>query len=102
MPASLVVTATLSTRRQATFPVATCAAMNLKPGDTVVFERRVIDGDPVWVVRTPEPDWSWFGAAHAYAQGKSHDMVAVRRSIAEGRRGPALSVGRVRRRGRRA
>ena len=102
MPTFPTMTATLSTRRQATFPAATCAAMNLKPGDTVVFERRVVDGDPVWVVRTPEPDWSWFGAARAYAQGKAHDMVAVRRSIAEGRRGTSATVGQVRRRGRRA
>jgi bifunctional DNA-binding transcriptional regulator/antitoxin component of YhaV-PrlF toxin-antitoxin module len=86
MRPSPVATATLSSRRQATFPVAACEAMNLKPGDTVVFERRVIDGDSVWVVRTPEVDWSWFGAARAYAQQKSHTMADIRQSIARGRR----------------
>jgi bifunctional DNA-binding transcriptional regulator/antitoxin component of YhaV-PrlF toxin-antitoxin module len=80
-----VATATLSTRRQATFPAAACEALNLKPGDTVVFERRVVDGEPVWIMLTPEPDWSWFGGARAYAQGKSHDMVDIRQSVARGR-----------------
>jgi bifunctional DNA-binding transcriptional regulator/antitoxin component of YhaV-PrlF toxin-antitoxin module len=80
-----IVTAKLSTRRQATFPVATCAALGLQPGDTIRFERRAVGEEIVWVVHGPEPDWSWFGAGRPYAAGKSHDMRAVRKSIARGR-----------------
>ncbi|MFN2397336.1 MAG: hypothetical protein ABR543_01635 [Gemmatimonadaceae bacterium] len=84
--------AKLSTRRQATFPAATCQALGLKPGDTIRFERRTAEGETVWVLRGPEPDWSWFGAGHSYAKGKSHDMREMRESIARGRtrrrRGP--------------
>lgn len=85
MPHPFVVTAKLSTRRQATFPAATCAAIGLQPGDTIRFERRTEGVETVWVVRGPEPDWSWFGAGRPYAAGKSHDMAEVRKSVARGR-----------------
>ena len=85
MARSFIATAKLSTRRQATFPVATCEALGLQPGDTIRFERRAVDGETVWVIRGPELDWSWFGAGRHYATGKSHDMAAIRKSIAQGR-----------------
>ncbi len=81
----ITLTAKMSTRRQATFPAATCKALGLEPGDTVRFERHKIGGRTVWVVRGPEPDWSWFGAGRAYASGKSHDMSDVRESVARKR-----------------
>ncbi len=80
-----IVTAKLSTRRQATFPAATCEALGLEPGDTIRFERHTANGETVWVLRGPEPDWSWFGAGRSYAAGKSHDMAKVRESIARKR-----------------
>jgi bifunctional DNA-binding transcriptional regulator/antitoxin component of YhaV-PrlF toxin-antitoxin module len=85
MTPPFIITAKLSTRRQATFPAAACEALGLKPGDTIRFERRTVENETVWVMRGPEPDWSWFGAGRAYAAGKSHDMDDIRKSIARGR-----------------
>ena len=77
----------LTSKRQATFPRAVCEEMDLKPGDTLDVEARVVDGERVWVLR-PEPraDTSWFGCLRRYARGKRHSMSAIRKSIAEARK----------------
>ena len=56
----------------------------MRPGSRVSLERRVIDGETVWVLRSLKPDWSWIGAARRYAKGKSHRWTDVKRSIARG------------------
>ena len=75
---------TITSKRQATLPAALCKELELGPGSRVSLERRVIDGETVWVLRSRKPDWSWIGAARRYARGKSHRWADVRRSIARG------------------
>ena len=78
--ASLKVTA----KRQATLPAALCDELGVKPGDRIEAERRMVNGQTVWVLRGSKPDWSWFGAARKYAKGRSHRWDDVRRSIERG------------------
>jgi bifunctional DNA-binding transcriptional regulator/antitoxin component of YhaV-PrlF toxin-antitoxin module len=75
---------TITAKRQATLPAALCEELGVGPGDTLTLERREIAGEPVWVLRTPKPDWSWLGALRTYAEGKSHDWEEIERSIAKG------------------
>jgi bifunctional DNA-binding transcriptional regulator/antitoxin component of YhaV-PrlF toxin-antitoxin module len=74
----------LTSKRQATLPAALCEELGVGPGDSLTLERREIDGEPVWVLRASKPDWSWLGAARAYARGRSNDWSDVERSIARG------------------
>lgn len=71
-------------KRQATLPAALCEELGVGPGDTLTLERHELGGEPVGVLRSPKPDWSWLGAAREYAQGKSHDWADIERSIARG------------------
>lgn len=75
---------TLTAKRQATLPVALCEELGVGPGDTLTLERREVDGEPVWVVLAPKPDWSWAGALRPYAEGKCHDWDSIERSIEKG------------------
>lgn len=74
----------LTAKRQATLPAALCEELGVGPGDTLTLERRELEGEPVWILRAPKPDWSWLGAARAYAEGKSHDWEEIERSIERG------------------
>lgn len=75
----------LTAKRQATFPAAVCRELGVRAGDTLVLERREVDGEPAWVLRKPIPDWSWAGSLREYAAGRSHDWESVERSIERGR-----------------
>jgi bifunctional DNA-binding transcriptional regulator/antitoxin component of YhaV-PrlF toxin-antitoxin module len=80
----------LTSKRQATFPRDLCEAMGLEPGDAVLVEEKVVDGERLWVLRRAKDiDWSWFGSLRQYAKGKPHDMGSIRASI-----GKALGRGR--------
>jgi len=74
----------LTSKRQATLPVELCRALGVRAGDTVRLERRVVDGESVWVLRGADVDWSWFGAAGRWARGKDHRWARVAQSIARG------------------
>jgi bifunctional DNA-binding transcriptional regulator/antitoxin component of YhaV-PrlF toxin-antitoxin module len=74
----------VTTKRQVTLPVALCDELGVAPGDRIEAERRVVDGETVWVLGDSKPDWSWFGAAKKYGRGKSHRWGDVRRSIERG------------------
>jgi len=73
----------MTVKRQVTLPAEVCEELGLGPGDKVGLERRVVDGEAVWILRAPGRDWPWFGAAKRYAKGKSHRWRAIERSIAE-------------------
>jgi len=77
-------TVAITAKRQATLPAALCEDLGVGPGERIILERRVIDGETVWVLRSSKPDWSWVGAARRYGRGKSHRWRDVRRSIARG------------------
>jgi bifunctional DNA-binding transcriptional regulator/antitoxin component of YhaV-PrlF toxin-antitoxin module len=74
----------ITAKRQATLPAALCEELGIEPGDTLTLERRELDGEPVWVVRAPKPDWSWAGALRPYAEGRSHDWRRIERSMEKG------------------
>jgi bifunctional DNA-binding transcriptional regulator/antitoxin component of YhaV-PrlF toxin-antitoxin module len=74
----------ITAKRQATLPAALCEELGVGPGDTLTLERHELDGEPVWVLRSPKPDWSWAGSLREYAEGKSHDWADIERSIARG------------------
>ena len=75
---------TMTAKRQATFPRAVCDELHLQPGDQVLLERRQLDGETVWVLRPKIIDWSWVGSV-ATRPGVSHELGAIRASIARGR-----------------
>ena len=74
----------ITTKRQATLPAAVCEELGVGPGERITLERRVIDGETVWVLRGRRLDWSWVGAARRYGKGKSHRWSDVKRGIARG------------------
>jgi bifunctional DNA-binding transcriptional regulator/antitoxin component of YhaV-PrlF toxin-antitoxin module len=75
---------TITSKRQATLSVALCDELGVKPGDKIEAERRIVDNETVWVLRSRNSDWSWFGAARKYGKGKSHRWEYVRRNIERG------------------
>ncbi len=76
----------ITAKRQATFPLETCEALRIGPGDIVDVEPRMIDGERVWVLLPrPSPDRSWVGALKGQIQSEDHSMESIRRSIAVGR-----------------
>lgn len=78
-------TITLTAKRQATLPKEVCEELHVEPGDRLIVERQVIDGESVWVLRPGKVDWSWMGSVPV-PKGASHDMNDIRESIARGRR----------------
>ena len=48
----------LTAKRQATLPAAVCDELGVTAGDTLTLERRLMDGEAVWILRSPRPDWS--------------------------------------------
>lgn len=76
---------TLTSKRQATLPKQLCEELHVGPGDHLDLERRTLDGEVLWLLRAPGPDWSWIGQARRYARGKSHRLEDIRMSIARGR-----------------
>ena len=86
----MAATIKLTSKRQATFPADLCRELGIKPGGKLVVERRLIDGQAGWLLMHPKPTGApWFGSLKAYAKGKSHDLEAIRASIAK-RRGADL------------
>ena len=76
----------ITAKRQATFPLETCEALRIGPGDIVDVEPRMIDNEQVWVLRPRQaPDRSWVGSLRGQIQNRDHSMESIRRSIATGR-----------------
>jgi bifunctional DNA-binding transcriptional regulator/antitoxin component of YhaV-PrlF toxin-antitoxin module len=74
----------ITSKRQATLPVALCQELGVGPGDTIELERRVVDGVSVWILRPRKPDWSWLGCLKPLVTGKSHDWATIERAIERG------------------
>jgi bifunctional DNA-binding transcriptional regulator/antitoxin component of YhaV-PrlF toxin-antitoxin module len=75
-------TLTLTSKRQATFPVRFCEEMNVRPGDKIVLERKELEDGPAWVLHPAEPARDeWFGILKHRAANKPHDMESIRESI---------------------
>jgi len=75
----------LTAKRQATLPRSLCEELDVHPGDQIDLERRVLDGETLWIMKPRKVDWSWIGAATVPAN-VTHDMAAIRASIARGRK----------------
>jgi len=75
----------ITAKRQATLPAALCEELGVGPGDVLDVQRRVVDGETVWVLRGRNLDWSWVGIAAKYAKGRSHSLSAIKRSVERGR-----------------
>ena len=78
----------LTSKRQATFPVEVCNALNLHPGDEVDLDLHVHQGEKEWVLRPKHSrKRAWLEALRQYshhARG-DHSMKAIRQSIERGR-----------------
>lgn len=72
---------TIGAKRQLTLPAALCKELGLAPGAKVAVERRLIGKETMWVLKRPEPDWSWVGSLRRYAKGKSHRLSDIRTVI---------------------
>jgi bifunctional DNA-binding transcriptional regulator/antitoxin component of YhaV-PrlF toxin-antitoxin module len=75
---------TLTSKRQATFPKEVCEELGLRPGDRILLQKRLVDGEMMWVLRRKGIDWSFLGSARPRKKVVSHDMDAIRESIARG------------------
>ncbi len=76
----------ITAKRQATLPKKLCEDMNLQPGDALIVDARIVDGEKVWVLKpAAEVETPWFGRLRRYAKGKRHDMKSIRKSVAEAR-----------------
>ena len=71
----------VTSKRQATLPVEVCEELGIGPGDKLQLEPRTEDGERIWILRAPGRNWSWFGAARRYAEGKSHRWDGIEKSI---------------------
>lgn len=77
----------LSSKRQATFPKQVCETLGLQPGDDLLLDKGTEHDEEVWYLRPAKPHKRpWLGSLRAYAKGKSHDMDAIRDSIATARK----------------
>lgn len=77
----------ITAKRQATFPLETCEALRIGPGDIVDVEPRLIDDEQVWILRPRQtPDRSWVGSLRDRIKNDDHSMDGIRRSIERGRR----------------
>lgn len=75
----------ITTKRQATLPKSLCDDLGVAPGDSLQVEKRVLDGETVWLLRPKSRAWDWVGSAAEYAKGKSHGMRDVHESIGRAR-----------------
>jgi AbrB family looped-hinge helix DNA binding protein len=76
----------ITAKRQATLPKKLCEEMNLQPGDALIVDSRIVDGEKVWVIKpAAEVETPWFGTLRHYAEGKQHNMKSIRKSVAEAR-----------------
>ena len=79
-------TVKLSSKRQATFPRGVCESLGLKPGDEIVLEPTITDGEESWALRPAKArQRPWLHRLNRYAKGKDHSMESIRTSIAIGR-----------------
>jgi bifunctional DNA-binding transcriptional regulator/antitoxin component of YhaV-PrlF toxin-antitoxin module len=76
----------ITAKRQATLPRDLCEEMGVGPGDRLDAQRRLVDGEVVWILRPHRPDESVLGRLRAYARGRSDEMDDIRDSIARGLR----------------
>jgi len=78
---------TLTSKRQATFPVRVCNDLNLRPGDVIELEAVQLAGERVWVLRPQKPPQRpWLGCLARKTAVTNHSLDAVRASIAAGRK----------------
>jgi AbrB family looped-hinge helix DNA binding protein len=75
---------TITSKRQATLPAELCEELGVKPGDRLRVERRIVNGESLWVMSGTKPNWSFFGAARRYGKRKSHRLSDIDVSIGKG------------------
>ena len=72
----------MTSKRQVTFPVKVCEELKIRIGESILIDKREIDGSPAWVLMpTKQEDKVWFGAFKEYAKGKSDELSDIRDSI---------------------
>jgi bifunctional DNA-binding transcriptional regulator/antitoxin component of YhaV-PrlF toxin-antitoxin module len=77
----------LTTKRQATLPLQLCDELRVGPGDSLLVDVRVVDGERVWLLKPADAvETPWFARLSRYAKGKRHDLASVRRSVEKARR----------------
>lgn len=77
----------LSSRRRVTFPKQVCDALGVVSGDEILLEPRVDGSQEAWVLHSSKSqNREWLGCLSAYAEGKSHDMHDIRKSVIRGRK----------------
>lgn len=76
----------LSSKRQATFPKGVCESLGLEPGDEIVLESIITEGEEGWTLRPAKArQRPWLHRLNHYADTKDHSMKSIRASIAKGR-----------------
>jgi bifunctional DNA-binding transcriptional regulator/antitoxin component of YhaV-PrlF toxin-antitoxin module len=77
----------LTTKRQATLPLRLCEELRVGPGDSLLVDARVVDGERVWLLKPADAvETPWFARLRRYGKGKRHDLASVRRSVEKARR----------------
>lgn len=77
----------LTSKRQVTFPLATCLALGIKPGDAIDVELVTGESGYHWVLKPKlKRERPWLGMLKKYAiNANDHSMEAIRASIQRGR-----------------
>ena len=76
----------LTAKRQATLPRQLCEELRVRPGDALLVDARVVDGERVWLLKPADAGVPWFARLKRYAKGKRHDLASIRSSIEKARR----------------
>lgn len=77
----------LTAKRQATLPRQLCEELRVRPGDSLLVDARVVDGERIWILKPADAEAPrWFARLRRYAKGKRHDLASIRRSVENARR----------------
>jgi AbrB family looped-hinge helix DNA binding protein len=72
----------VTSKRQATLPKALCEDLNIVPGDTLMVEKKFIDGEAYWCLKPCHESLpEWFGVLRKYGRGRSHKLEDINKSI---------------------
>jgi bifunctional DNA-binding transcriptional regulator/antitoxin component of YhaV-PrlF toxin-antitoxin module len=74
----------ITAKRQATLPALLCQELGVGPGDSLTVERIRLEGEDVWILKAPKPDWSWAGSLGDRTRDQSHAWWEIEASIERG------------------
>lgn len=76
----------LTSKRQATFPAATCEELGVGPGDQLELAKMRVRGEDVWVLRKQQSlATPWLAITRPWIKRKDHDWETIKAEIESAR-----------------